>query len=68
MRFVYFAMTRSARKMMLGEGPTCLKRRGMSISLGYTDSQAEISVLMPFREENVPACFVHSFGITVSGN
>ena len=22
---------------------------------------------MPFREENVPAYFVHSFGITVSG-
>ena len=47
---------------------TYLKRRGMSRSFGYTDSQAEIFVLMPFREENVPACFVHSFGITVSGN
>ena len=52
--------------LILAECPTYLKRRAMSRSFGYTDSQTEISVLMPFREGNVPACFVHRSGMTAS--
>ena len=40
---------------------------GVSRGFECTDFHDEISVLMPFGEENIPVRFVHSFDITASG-
>jgi len=44
------------------------KGRGDSQGFECNDFHAEIFIIMPFGEEKIPVGFVHSFGITVSGN